>query len=510
MSTSALHPGGLAATDPVVHPVDERLPTARLATLGLQHVLVMYAGAIAVPLIVGRALQLTPEQVALLISADLFVCGIVSLIQSFGMTRWFGVKLPVMMGVTFAAVGPMVAMANAQPGVEGARMIFGAIIGAGIVAMLLAPVMGRLLRFFPPVVTGTIIAIIGISLMRVGVGWALGGPAFLAQRTDVPKLVAMVDEARATAVLQAASTGASAPAAIKLGPIPLVDNPAYGALDNLAIAAFVLVVILLLVRYGRGFLSNIAVLLGIVLGCVVAVASGKMGFEKVGKAHWFDVVLPFSFGIPTFDPLAILTMTLVMVVVMIESTGMFLALSDITGKKLTQQQLTAGLRTDGLGTLIGGIFNTFPYTSFSQNVGLVGVTGVRSRFVCVAGGIIMIVLGLLPKLSALVESIPIFVLGGAGLVMFGMVAATGIRILSNVDFRSNRFNLYIVAISIGAGLIPLVAPRWMQQMSHGLHPLLDSGILLTSITAVLLNFYFNGSKEDTAGAIEAAKAAEAH
>jgi len=493
-----------------VHPVDERLPPARLATLGLQHVLVMYAGAIAVPLIVGRALQLTPEQVALLISADLFVCGIVSLIQSFGMTKWFGIKLPVMMGVTFASVGPMVAMANASPGVEGARMIFGAIIGAGIVAMLLAPVMGRLLRFFPPVVTGTIIAIIGISLMRVGVGWAMGGPAFLAQRTDVPKLVAMVDEAKATATLQAASSGASAPAAIKLGPIPMVDNPNYGALDNMAVAGFVLIVILLLVKYGRGFVANIAVLLGIVAGCVVAVAAGKMGFDKVAQADWVDVVLPFSFGMPTFDMVAILTMSLVMIVVMIESTGMFLALSDITGKKISQNELTAGLRTDGLGTLIGGIFNTFPYTSFSQNVGLVGVTGVRSRFVCVAGGIIMIVLGLLPKLAALVESVPTFVLGGAGLVMFGMVAATGVRILAGVDFKGNRFNLYIVAISIGAGLIPLVAPRWTQQMAHGLHPLLESGILLTSITAVVLNFFFNGGKADEAGAIEAAKAAEAH
>jgi uracil-xanthine permease len=494
-----------------VHPVDERLPTGRLATLGLQHVLVMYAGAVAVPLIVGRALRLSPEQVALLISADLFVCGIVTLIQSFGMTKWFGIKLPVMMGVTFAAVGPMVAMANANSGVEGARAIFGAIIGAGIVAMLIAPLMGRLLRFFPPVVTGTIIAIIGISLMRVGVGWAMGGPAFLAQRTDVPKLVAMVDAAKAKAADAAASAAAGAPAPqITLGPIPMVDNPNYGALDNLAVAGFVLIVVLLLVKYGRGFVANIAVLLGIIAGCVVAAGMGKMHFDKVGKAHWFDVVTPFSFGMPTFDVLAILTMSLVMIVVMIESTGMFLALSDITGKKIGQAELTAGLRTDGLGTLIGGIFNTFPYTSFSQNVGLVGVTGIRSRYVCVAGGIIMIVLGLLPKMAALVESVPQFVLGGAGLVMFGMVAATGIRILSGVDYKSNRFNLYIVAISIGAGLIPLVAPRWTQQMAHGLHPLLESGILLTSITAVLLNFFFNGGKADTAGAIEAAKAAEAH
>ena len=495
------------STAAAVHPVDEILPAPRLAALGLQHVLVMYAGAVAVPLIVGRALKLSPEQVALLISADLFCCGLVTLIQSLGVGRWIGIRLPVMMGVTFAAVGPMVAMANAQSGPDGARAIFGAIIGAGIVSVLIAPLMSRLLRFFPPVVTGTIIAIIGISLMRVGIGWAMGGPPNLAQSVDVPKLVAMVDGAKAAA----AAAPAGATAAVKLpGPIPMVNNANYGALDHLAVAAFVLVAILLLVRYGRGFVANIAVLLGIIIGCVVAVAMGKMNFDKVAKASWFDVVTPFAFGVPTFDFVMILTMTLVMIVVMIESTGMFLALSDITGKKIGPSDLAAGLRTDGIGTLIGGIFNTFPYTSFSQNVGLVGVTGVKSRWVCVAAGIIMIVLGLLPKMSALVEAIPTFVLGGAGLVMFGMVTATGIRILANVDFKTNRNNLYIVAISIGAGMIPLVAPRWTQHMAHSLHPLLESGILLTAIAAVLLNIYFNGGKGDDAGTVEAAKAAEAH
>ena len=499
------------AAQSTVHPVDEKLPAGRLAALGLQHVLVMYAGAIAVPLIVGRELKLSPEQVAMLISADLFACGIVTLIQSLGMTRWFGIRLPVMMGVTFAAVGPMVAFANAMPGVDGARAIFGAIIGAGVISMLIAPVVSRLLRFFPPVVTGTIIAIIGISLMRVGVGWAMGGPAFLAQHTDVPRLVAMVDAARATSAAAAASAGdaASAPL-LQLGPIPMVDNPGYGALGNLAVAGAVLVFILLLVKYSRGFIANISVLLGIVGGCAIAMAMGKMNFDKVGSAHWFDVVTPFAFGMPTFDPLMILTMTLVMIVVMIESTGMFLALSDITGKKLGQRELAAGLRTDGLGTLIGGIFNTFPYTSFSQNVGLVGVTGVRSRYVCVAGGIIMLNLGMLPKMAAFVEAIPQFVLGGAGLVMFGMVAATGIRILASVDYKGNRNNLTIVALSVGFGLIPLVAPRWTQQMAHGLHPLLESGILLTAVVAVALNLFFNGSRGDKAEAIEAAKAAQAH
>ena len=461
-----------------VHPVDEKLPTPRLAALGFQHVLVMYAGAIAVPLIVGRALKLSPEQVALLISADLFCCGIVTLIQSLGMTQWFGIKMPVMMGVTFAAVGPMVAMAEQLPGTEGARAIFGAIIAAGIIGIFIAPLASRMLRFFPPVVTGTIIAVIGVSLMRVGIGWAMGGPAFLAKVPD-PAL-----------------------------PGKMMANPNYAALDNLAIALFVLAAIMLIAKFGRGFIANISVLLGIVIGGIVAAALGKMSFGKVASAHWFDLVLPFSFGMPTFDPVLIATMVLVMIVTFIESTGMFLALSDLTGRKLTQQSLTAGLRTDGLGTLIGGIFNTFPYTSFSQNVGLVGVTGVRSRFVCVAGGIILIALGLIPKMAALVESLPQFVLGGAGLVMFGMVAATGIRILSGVDYKTNKNNLYIVAVAISAGMIPLVAPAWTQHMAHSLHPLLESGILLTTLTAVALNMFFNGATGSAEEARQAAMQAE--
>ena len=478
-----------------VHPVDEVLPVPRLIALGFQHVLVMYAGAIAVPLIVGRALKLDPEHVALLISADLFVCGIVTLIQSFGMTQWFGIKMPVMMGVTFAAVGPMVAMAEKLPGPDGARAIFGAIIAAGVIGIFLAPLASRMLRFFPPVVTGSIIAVIGISLMRVGIGWAMGGPPFLAR---------IADPAFAKAVAAAKAASAALPA----GPAPLIANPNYAALDNLAIALFVLAVIMLIARFGRGFFANISVLLGIVIGGVVAAALGKMSFGKVASAHWFDLIVPFSFGMPTFDGVAIVTMVLVMIVTFIESTGMFLALSDITGRPLTQRSLTAGLRTDGLGTVIGGIFNTFPYTSFSQNIGLVGVTGVRSRFVCVAGGIILIVLGLIPKMGALVEALPQFVLGGAGLVMFGMVAATGVRILAGVDYKNNRNSLFIVAVSVSAGMIPLVAPAWAQHMPHALAPLLESGILLTTITAVVLNLFFNGASGSADDARQAAMQAE--
>jgi NCS2 family nucleobase:cation symporter-2 len=493
---------------PSVHPVDEHLPAGKLAALGLQHVLVMYAGAVAVPLIVGRALKLSPEQVAMLISADLFCCGLVTLIQSLGATQWFGIRLPVMMGVTFASVAPMVAMAGSMPGVEGAGLIFGAIIGAGVISILIAPLVSGMLRFFPPVVTGTIIAVIGISLMRVGINWIFGNPF----GPTAPSVV-NPEHAKwlADATAAASAPGSALPALPKgLALVPSVPNPKYADLTGVGIAALVLVSILLIAKYAKGFLANISVLLGIVIGGVMATAMGLMTFEKVGKAAWFDLVLPFEIALPIFDPILILTMTLVMIVVMIESTGMFLALGEMTDKPVDRQALTRGLRTDGLGTLIGGIFNTFPYTSFSQNVGLVAVTGVKSRFVCVAGGVILIVLGVLPKMAALVESLPTVVLGGAGLVMFGMVAATGIRILAGVDFKTNRFNAMVVAVSIGIGMIPLIAPNFKQWMPHNLHPLIESGILLASISAVLLNLFFNGAKGDVAGIVAAAKQADAH
>ncbi len=490
------------------HPVDEILPTGKLAALGLQHVLVMYAGAVAVPLIVGRALKLSPEQVAMLISADLFCCGIVTLIQSLGATQWFGIKLPVMMGVTFASVAPMVAMANSNPGTEGAGLIFGSIIGAGVISILIAPLVSRMLRFFPPVVTGSIILVIGISLMRVGINWIFGNPVG-------PTAPAVVSPEHAQWLAQvtasAGAPGSALPPVPKdLALVPKLPNPKYADLGGIGIAALVLVSIMLIARFAKGFLANISVLLGIVIGGVVATLMGVMNFDKVAKAHWVDIVLPFEIATPVFSPILILTMTLVMIVVMIESTGMFLALGEMTDRKVDRAALTRGLRTDGLGTLIGGIFNTFPYTSFSQNVGLVAVTGVKSRFVCVAGGVILVVLGLLPKMAALVESLPTVVLGGAGLVMFGMVAATGIRILAGVDFKTNRFNAMIVAIAIGVGMIPLIAPNFKQWMPHSIHPLIESGILLASIAAVLLNLFFNGAAADDSAAVQAAKQAEAH
>jgi len=457
-----------------VHPVDQFLPAPKLLTLGLQHVLVMYAGAVAVPLILGRALKLSPEDVAFLISADLFACGLATLVQSVGFPG-VGIRLPVMMGVTFASVGPMLSMA-AAPDV-GLLGIYGSVIAAGVFAVIVAPFMGRLLPLFPPVVTGTIILVIGISLMRVGINWAGGG---------LPTLTKTVDGV----------TGA-------------FPNPNYGQLEGLGIALFVLLVILGLLRFFKGFIANVAVLLGIIAGAILAALLGVMHFERVVSASWVDIVTPFRFGLPTFQLVPIITMCVVMVVVMIESIGMFLALGEMTGPRIDQAAIARGLRADGVGTILGGIFNTFPYTSFSQNVGLVGVTGARSRWVTATGGVIMLALGLLPKMSALVEAVPVVVLGGAGIVMFGMVAATGARILTGVDFKTNRFNLFVVAISVGFGMIPLVAPNFFRYTPDVLHPLLESGILLAAIVSVALNLLFNGVAKTEAAYAEASAAAAA-
>jgi NCS2 family nucleobase:cation symporter-2 len=454
------------------HPVDQVPPLLQLLPLSLQHVLVMYAGAVAVPLIIGRALKLPPEQVAFLVSADLFAGGLATLIQSFGLPG-VGIRLPVMMGVTFASVGPMLSIALAPA--ASLLDVYGAVIAAGVFGILVAPFMRRLLPLFPPVVTGSIILVIGISLMRVGINWAGGG---------LPTLTKVFDGVKAS-----------------------VPNPAYGQLSGLAIALFVLVIILALIKWGRGFVANVSVLLGILAGCALTAALGIMSFDKVATASWFDVVVPFRLGLPHFQIVPIITMCIVMIVVMIESLGMFLAIGEIVGRPVDGEALTRGLRADGLGTILGGVFNTFPYTSFSQNVGLVGVTGVRSRWVTVGGGLIMLALGLIPKMGALVEAVPQVVLGGAGLVMFGMVAATGARILTKVDFNAQAHNLFVVAVSVGFGMIPLIAPNFFGAMPDFLHPLLESGILLAAVVSVALNAFFNGVSGLEAAESEAAGAA---
>lgn len=438
---------------PQVHPVDEILPLHKMAALGLQHVLVMYAGAIAVPLIIGGALKLPKDDIAFLIAADLFCCGIVTIIQSMGIGK-VGIRLPMMMGVTFTAIAPIIATGS-NPDL-GMRAVFGSVIVAGVFTLLVAPYIGRMVRWFPPVVTGSVVLIIGISLMRVGINWAAGGNPTI--------------------------NGPS-------GPMP---NPAYGVPMHIAISGLVLLIILAIVAWCRGFLANIAALVGIGVGFCIAAALGGVSFAGMADAQWVRVITPFHFGLPTLDAMTAITMCVVMLVIMIEGVGQFLALSEVVGKPLNADDIARGLRADGVGAIVGGIFNTFTYTSYAQNVGLVQVTGVRSRWVCVTAGAMLIVLGCLPKLAFVAASVPQYVLGGAALVMFGMVAAAGIRILSHVDFVGNCRNAYVVALSLGLGMIPLLADRFFSQLPDLLAKFCQNGILLGTLSAVLLNLMLNG------------------
>ncbi|SMC56571.1 nucleobase:cation symporter-2, NCS2 family [Sporomusa malonica] len=430
-------------TENTRHPVDEMLPPGQLFIYGLQHVLAMYAGAVAVPLIIANAIGLSREQLIFLINADLFTCGIATLIQTLGIGN-MGIRIPMIQGVTFAAVTPMIIIGKTH----GMPAIYGAIIVAGLVTYLAAPYFSRLIRFFPPVVTGTIITIIGVTLMPVAVMWAAGG------------------------------------------------NPTakdYASPEYIGLAFVVMMLVLFFYKYFTGFISNIAVLLGLISGTLLAIPLGMVNFSQVGTAGWVGITTPFWFGLPTFDIASIAAMVLVMLVVMTETTGDCIAIGEIIEKPIHKEDLARCLRADGFSTVLGGILNSFPYTAFAQNVGLVGLTRVKSRFVVAAAGVILIALGLIPKLAAMVAAIPHPVLGGAGIVMFGMVAASGIKTLSKVNFDGTH-NIMVVGISIGIGMITLAVPKFYHGFPSWLQVILHSGITAGSLAAILLNLLLNGKE----------------
>ena len=400
--------------------VDGMLPMTQLFAYGLQHVLAMYAGAVAVPIIIAQAMNLPIEDLIRLITADLFTCGVATLIQTLGFGP-IGGRIPLIQGVTFASVGPMI-MIGQQHDIT---TIYGAIIVA--------------------VVTGTIITIIGINLMPVAVKWMGGG----------------------------------------------AGSPNFGDLLNIALGVATFIIVIITYRFGKGFIGNLAILVGLILGTALAMLCGVTDFSEVGRSQWVSIVTPFYFGLPTFDFASMISMIIVMLVVMVETTGDSIAVGEIVDKPIGQKELAAVLRADGLSTLIGGILNSFPYTAFAQNVGLIAVTRVKSRFVVAASGVILILLGLFPKLAAIVACIPNAVLGGAGIAMFGMIIASGIRSLGKVSFDGN-YNLMLVAISIGVSMIPLAAPNFYAHFPDWAQILLKSGITAGSIIAVLLNVVFNG------------------
>jgi xanthine permease len=414
----------------------------KIASLGIQHVLAMYAGAVIVPLIVGGALNLTGEQLTYLVSIDILMCGIATILQVW-QNRFFGIGLPIVLGCTFTAVGPMIAIG----GQFGISAIYGAILISGLVVVLISTFFGKLLTFFPPVVTGSVVTIIGITLIPVAMNNIAGGQG----------------------------------------------SPDFGSLSNISLAFGTLLFIILLYRFTKGFLRSIAILLGLAAGTIAASIMGKVNFSAVGDASWFHMVKPFYFGLPTFEWTPIITMTLVAIVSLVESTGVYFALSDITGRKLTEKDLSKGYRAEGLAIILGGLFNAFPYTTYSQNVGLVQLSGVKGKNVIYTMGAMLIILGFMPKMGALTTVIPTPVLGGAMVAMFGMVIAYGIKMLSKVEFASQE-NLLIIACSVGMGLGVTAVPDLFAQLPETIKILSSNGIVAGSLTAIVLNIVFNVTK----------------
>ncbi|MED3662141.1 nucleobase:cation symporter-2 family protein [Ureibacillus sp. FSL K6-8385] len=431
------------------------MTNGKAITLGLQHLLAMYAGAILVPLTIGKELGFSDEQVTYLVAIDILMCGVATLIQAMR-GKFFGIGLPVVLGCTFTAVFPIIAIGKNN----GIDAIYGAIIASGLIVILISGIFGKLVKFFPPVVTGSVVTIIAISLVPVAMNNMGGGQG----------------------------------------------APDFASASNIALALITLLIILVIYRFASGFIRSISILLGLILGTIVGIFMGKVDFSPVAEAGWFHMVKPFYFGTPAFDPASIITMTLVAMVSLVESSGVYFALGDIEKKKITSGDLARGYRSEGLASVIGGIFNAFPYTTFSQNVGLIKMTGVKERKVIFITGGMLVALGFFPKIAALTTIIPTAVLGGAMLAMFGMVLTQGITMLAPEILKSPE-NTMIVAISVALGAGVAFVPDIFKVLPDSLSILTSNGIVCGSVSAIVLNVLFNmiGPKKEKslqAGAIK--------
>src|SRR6478609_5984155 len=398
---------GAAAPEPQ-RPEDKKYPSRLLVAYGSQHILTMYGGVIAPPLIVGGAAGLSPADLGLLVTAGLFISGAATLLQTLGLGP-IGARLPIVQGISFASVSTMVAIASEG----GLQPVFGSIIVAGLIGLLLSSFFAQLIRLFPPVVTGSIITVIGLSLLPVAFTWAMGG----------------------------------------------AGSPTLGSMANIGLAGLTLVIILVISSLFSWAISRLAILIGIVIGTGVGAALGMADFSRVGSGPAFALPSIFAFGSPTFDIAAIVSMTIVILVIMTETTADILAIGEIVETEVDARRVAAGLRADMISTTIAPVFGSFPCSAFAQNVGLVALTKIKSRYVVAAGGAMLLLLGLFPVIGRAVAAVPLPVLGGAGIVLFGTVAASGIRTLAKVSYEDN-LNLVIVAVSVAVGLIPIAAPEF--------------------------------------------------
>ena len=414
-------------------------PLAQAIPLGIQHVLAMFVSNFTPAIIVGLAAGYgfgSPDLVFLIQMSMLFA-GVATLFQTIGFGP-VGGRLPIMQGTSFAFIPIMIPVVKTA----GMGALFGGIVIGGIFHFFLGTVIARIRHWFPPLVTGLVVLTIGLSLIPVGIEYAAGG-------------------------------------------VPLKGKPEFGGASHWILALVVIVVTLVIKFFVKGFLSSAAVLMGILAGYIVAVLMGLVNFGGVARAGWFEIPTPFKYGFE-FNIAAVVGMCAMAIVSAIETVG---DVSGITkggaGREATEKELTGATFADGLGTAVAGVFGGLPNTSFSQNVGLIAITGVMSRFVVTLGAIFLIVCGLIPKVGALVASMPIAVLGGGVIVMFGMVAAAGLSMLGEVKWNQRNMLIFAVSLSLGLGL--KAVPEALQHLPVDLKNLLVTGLLPVALIAILMH-----------------------
>ena len=417
----------------------QEIKHSKSAVLGLQHLLAMYSGSILVPIMIAGALGYSTKELTYLISTDIFMCGVATFLQP-QVNKYFGIGLPVVLGVAFQSVAPL-SIIGAK---LGSGAIFGSIIVSGLIVILISGFFSKIRKFFPPLVTGSVITTIGLTLIPVAIG-NMGN--------NIPK----------------------------------------PELSSVILAVVTILVILFIHAVTTGFIRSIAILIGLIIGTVVAAFMGVVDFSPIAQAPLIHIPTPFFFGKPIFDFSSILMMTIISLVSMVESTGVYLALSDITGDEISETRLRNGYRAEGLAVALGGIFNTFPYTGFSQNVGLVQLSGIKTRRPIFYTAGFLVILGLLPKFGACAQIIPAPVLGGAMLVMFGMVTIQGIRMLGRVDFN-NEHNLLIAAMAVASG-VGFSGTTLFQALPDTVEMFLNNGIVMATLVAIILNLIFNRGQD---------------
>lgn len=428
--------------DQMRYKIDDVPPLGVSIILALQHILAAFAGIIAVPLVVCAALGLSVEETTFMVSATIFASGITTVMQSKGVGP-IGSRVSGMMGTDFTFVNPSISV-GAKFGIAG---IVSATISASLVEVVLSRFIKPLMKFFPPLITGTVVSLIGITLLPVSIDWAAGG----------------------------------------------FGSADYGSIENLSVAFAIMVFTLLLSHYGKGMLSTAAVFIGMVFGYLICIPLGMVDLTPVADAAWIAVPNILRYGVK-FDLAATLSFVPAYVVSTIGTVGIMMAIGEASGQKISSDRAASGVLCDGVGSMISGFFGAGPNTAFSQNVGLITLTKVASRHVMVIAGIILAILGVFPKISALISVMPSPVLGGVGVIMFGLVAAQGIKSLSAIYLGDRELLIISVAFALGIGVT--VKPEILNSLPEALKMILSSGISTGTLAALILNIVLKDKREE--------------